>query len=167
MCPLTAPLLLSNLLIILWFWASFSIKLDLEFGHRKCTDKVHLGVVWKRLQSGLNALQRYNNNNNCLFVTYTIIQSITSSEICALHLTNPSAHAPGAVGSRRCGTRGAVGGSVPCSRISPQSWTIPAGAEIQTHNQVQPRVISQMLYRLGPDCPHNSPPPPRLSCGLN
>ncbi len=90
MCPLTAPLLLSNLLIILWFWASFSIKLDLEFGHRKCTDKVHLGVVWKRLQSGLNALQRYNNNNNCLFVTYTIIQSIASSEICALHLTNPS-----------------------------------------------------------------------------
>ncbi len=155
MCPLTAPLLLSNLLIILWFWASFPIKLDLEFGHRKCTDSVHLGVVWKRLQSGLNALQRYNNS---LFVTYTIIQSITSSEICALHLTNPSAHAPGAVGSRRCGTRGAVGGSVPCSRVSPQSWTIPAGAKIQTHNQVQPRVISQTLYPLGHDCPHNCPP---------
>ncbi len=29
---------------------------------------------------------------------------------------------------------GTVGGSVPCSRVSPQSWTIPAGAEIQTHN---------------------------------
>ncbi len=40
----------------------------------------------------------------------------------------------GAVGSRHCGTRGAVGGSVPCSRVSPQSWTLPAGAEIQTHN---------------------------------
>ncbi len=26
------------------------------------------------------------------------------------------------------------GGSVPCSRVSPQSWTIPAGAEIRTHN---------------------------------
>ncbi len=25
-------------------------------------------------------------------------------------------------------------GSVPCSRVSPQSWTIPAGAEIRTHN---------------------------------
>ncbi len=25
---------------------------------------------------------------------------------------------------------GAVGGSVPCSRVSPQSWTIPAEAEI-------------------------------------
>ncbi len=25
-------------------------------------------------------------------------------------------------------------GSVPCSRDSPQSWTIPAGAEIRTHN---------------------------------
>ncbi len=29
---------------------------------------------------------------------------------------------------------GAVGGSVPRSRVSPQSWTIPAGAEIRTHN---------------------------------
>ncbi len=69
-----------------------------------------------------------------LFVTYTIIQSITSCEMCSLHLTHPSARTPGAVGSRHCGTRGAFGGSVPCSRISPQSWIIPAGAEIRTHN---------------------------------
>ncbi len=69
-----------------------------------------------------------------LFVTYTIIESITSSEMCSLYLTYPSAHTPGAVGSQCCGTRGAVGGSVPCSRVSPQSWTIPAGAEIRTHN---------------------------------
>ncbi len=69
-----------------------------------------------------------------LFVTCTIIQSITSSEMCSLHLTHPSAHTPGAVGSQRCGAQGAVGGSVPCSRVSPQSWTIPAGAEIRTHN---------------------------------
>ncbi len=41
------------------------------------------------------------------------------SEMCSLHLTHPS----GAVGSRHCGARGAVGGSVPCSRVSPQSWT--------------------------------------------
>ncbi len=66
-----------------------------------------------------------------LFVTYKIIQSITSSEMCSLHLTHPSAHTLGAVGSRHCGARGAVGGSVPCSRVSPQSWTIPAGAEIR------------------------------------
>ncbi len=39
-------------------------------------------------------------------------------------------HTLGAVGSRHCGAQGAVGGSVPCSRVSPQSWTIPAGAEI-------------------------------------
>ncbi len=32
-----------------------------------------------------------------LFVTYTIIQSITSSEMCSLYLTHPSAHTPGAV----------------------------------------------------------------------
>jgi len=47
-----------------------------------------------------------------------------------IHLT----HTLGAVGSLRSGAQGAVGGSVPCSMVSPQSWTIPAGAEIQTHN---------------------------------
>ncbi len=47
----------------------------------------------------------------------------------ALHLTHPkcthtavNTHTPGAVGSHLCcGARGAVGGSVPCSR-APQSW---------------------------------------------
>ncbi len=48
--------------------------------------------------------------------------------------THTHTHTPGAVGSQRCGARGAVGGSVPCSRVSPQSWTIPAGTEIRTHN---------------------------------
>ncbi len=67
-----------------------------------------------------------------LFVIYTIIQSITSSEMCSLHLTQPSAHTLGAVGAAV--SAGAVGGSVPCSRVSPQSWTIPAAAEIRTHN---------------------------------
>ncbi len=59
--------------------------------------------------------------------------------MCALHLTHPSAHTqqwvvnkhththththtPGAVGSQCCGARGAVGGLVPCSRVSPQLW---------------------------------------------
>ncbi len=54
--------------------------------------------------------------------------------MCALHLTHPSAHTLGAVGSRRSGARGEVGGSVTYSSVSPQSWTIPARAEIRTHN---------------------------------
>ncbi len=49
--------------------------------------------------------------------------------------------------SQRCGARGAVGGSVPCSRVSPQSWTIPAGAE-----NPQPQITSPALYPLGHDC---------------
>ncbi len=44
--------------------------------------------------------------------------------------------------------RGAVGGSVPCSRVSPQSWTFPAGAE-----NPQPQITSPALYPLGHDCP--------------
>ncbi len=31
-------------------------------------------------------------------------------------------HTPGAVDSQCCGAQGAVGGSVPCSRVSPESW---------------------------------------------
>ncbi len=55
--------------------------------------------------------------------------------------------------------RGAVGGSVSCSR-TPQSWywrrilpppTIPAGHEIQTHNLP---VTSPTCYPLGHDCPY-------------
>ncbi len=47
--------------------------------------------------------------------------------ICSLHLTHPSAHSQQwthtwSSGQPYCGARGAVGGSVPCSRVSPQSW---------------------------------------------
>ncbi len=50
------------------------------------------------------------------------------------------------------------GGSVPCSRVSPQSRTLPARAGIRTHNLGLPRVSSPTLYSLGHDCP---------SCGLS
>ncbi len=80
--------------------------------------------------------------------------------------THSSEHTPGAVGSQCCGARGAVGGSVPCSRVSPQSWywrwreywlftpppTIPAGPGTRTHNL---QVTSPTLYPLGHDCPTN------------
>ncbi len=71
------------------------------------------------------------------------------SEMCSLHLTHPS----GAVGSRHCSARGAVGGSVPCSRASPQSRTLTARARSRTHNLGLPRVSNPMLYPLGHDCP--------------
>ncbi len=47
-------------------------------------------------------------------------------------------------------TRGAVGGSVPCSRVSPQSWTIPTQSR---DSNPQPRVTSPMLYPLEPRLP--------------
>ncbi len=98
----------------------------------------------------LSLIQIQYKLSSDLFVTYTIIQSIMRSEMCSLRLTHPSAHTPGAVGSRHCGARGAVGGSVPCS---PESWTLPARAGIRTHNLGLPRVSSPTLYPLGHDCP--------------
>ncbi len=108
---------------------------------------VYNGVAWSR------QIQIQINLRWALFVTYTIIQSIMRSEMCSLHLTHPS----GAVGSRHSSTRGAVGGSVPCSRVSPQSWTLPARAGIRTNNLGLPRVSSPTLYPLGHDCPPSSP----------
>ncbi len=72
--------------------------------------------------------------------------------MCSLHLTHPS----GAVGSQYCSAQGAVGGSVPCSRVSPQSWTLPARAGIRTHNLGLPRVSNPTLYPLGHDCHYTS-----------
>ncbi len=60
--------------------------------------------------------------------------------MCSLHLTHPS----GAVGSRHCGARGAVG--VRC--LAQGSWTLPARAGIRTHNLGLPRVSSPTLYPL-------------------
>ncbi len=54
--------------------------------------------------------------------------------MCYLHLTHPSAHTLGAVGSRHSSAREAVGGLVPYSGVSSQLWAISTGAEIQTHN---------------------------------
>ncbi len=80
--------------------------------------------------------------------------------ICALHLTHPSAHTqqwvvnththtvnthtPGAVGSQCCGARGAVGGSVPCSRVSPGI----EGGESTGHSL--PHLQSLLYLRLEP-----------------
>ncbi len=47
--------------------------------------------------------------------TYTAVNTHT-------HTHTHCENTPGAVGSQCCAARGAVGGSVPCSRVSPQSW---------------------------------------------
>ncbi len=75
------------------------------------------------------------------FVTYTIIQSITSSEICALHLTHPSAHTPGAVGSRGFG-----------ALLKGLTSVVDNYCRSRDSNQ-QPQVTSPTLYPLGHDCP--------------
>ncbi len=83
---------------------------------------------------------------------------ITSSEMYSLHLTHPKWTHTRSSGQPCYSTRGAVGGSVLCSR-TPQSWywrrilpppTIPAGPEIQTHNLP---LTSPTRYPLGHDCP--------------
>ncbi len=64
--------------------------------------------------------------------------------MCSLHLTHPSAHTWSSGQPTCAAPGGAVGGSVPCPRVSPQSWTLPARAGIRTHNLGLPRVSSLM-----------------------
>ncbi len=83
---------------------------------------------------------------------------ITSSEMYSLHLTHPKWTHTRSSGQPCYSARGAVGGSVSCSR-TPQSWywrrilpppTIPAGPEIRTHNLP---LTSPTRFPLGHDCP--------------
>ncbi len=76
----------------------------------------------------------------------------------SLHLAHPKWTHTRSSGQPCYSARGAVGGSVPCSR-TPQSWywrrilpppTIPAGPEIRTHNLP---LTSPTRYPLGHDCP--------------
>ncbi len=73
----------------------------------------------------------YNNNKQiklgwALFVTYTIIQSIMSSEMCSLHLTHPSVHT--------------WSSGQPTVQRQGSSRGLPARAGIRTHNLGLPRV---------------------------
>ncbi len=87
---------------------------------------------------------------------------ITSSEMYSLHLTHPKWTHTRSSGQPCYSARGAVGGSVSCSR-TPQSWywrrilpppTIPAGPEIRTHNLP---LTSLTRYPLGHNCPTTAP----------
>ncbi len=63
--------------------------------------------------------------------------------MCSLHLTHPSAHTQ----------RGAVGGSLPCSRVSLQSWTMPELRFEPTTSDYQSNALSTR-----PRLPLNSTP---------
>ncbi len=101
----------------------------------------------------------YNYTNTIkIKCIYFICHIHNYTEYNSLHLTHPSAHTLGAVGSRLCGVRGAVGGSGPCSRVSPQSWILPARAGIRTHNLGLPRVSrlphnKKVFFRATPSPP--------------
>ncbi len=80
-----------------------------------------------------------------LFVPYKIIQSITSSEMCSLHLTHPSAHTPGAVGSS--------GSSRGFGALLKGLTSVVDNSCRSRDSNPQPRVTSPTLYPLGHGCP--------------
>ncbi len=94
---------------------------------------------------------RSSNNFHSVFyklssdeLTYTIIYTEYNEEWNVFSAFNPSKWSSGQP-TLRC--------SVPCSRVSPQSWTLPARAGIRTDNLKLPWVSSPTLYPLGHDCP--------------
>ncbi len=75
--------------------------------------------------------------------------------MCALHLTRPSAHTVGAVGSRRCGAQGAVGDSD--ALLKCLTSVMDNSCRSRDLNP-QPRVKSPTLYPLGHGCPSMAAP---------
>ncbi len=154
----------------MWFWRRFfsfsvltvSFGLGLGLGLEPLWTRSWLGLepLWTRTWLGLKPLWTwtclgldkggldYSPNTHTHLEQWAHTHTHTWSSGNTHTHTHTHTHAPGAVGSQRCGARGAVGGSVPCSRVSLQSWTIPAGAE----NPQDPASPSPALYPLGHDC---------------
>ncbi len=85
-----------------------------------------------------------------LFVTYTILQSITSSEMCSLYLTHPSAH----TWSSGQPTRRRPGSSWGFSALLKGLTSVVDNSCQSRDTNPQPRITSPTLYSLGHDCLH-------------
>ncbi len=115
-----------------WFWKHLALKIQLN--------------VSLTIQNTIQIKLRW-----ALFVTYTIIQSI----MCSLHLTHPS----GAVGSQRCGDRGAVGGltsvvdtSCQSRDSNPQPW-VTSGFKSNALS-IRPRLPQFSAFNLSAYAPY-------------
>ncbi len=86
-----------------------------------------------------------------LFVTYTIIQSITSSEICSLRLTHPSTHTLG--GSSEQPTLRRPGSSWGFGALLKGLTSVVDNSCRSRDSNPQPRVTSPTLYPLEPRLP--------------
>ncbi len=101
------------------------------------TNKAFTGLEWHRGKWLIIKLRW------ALFVTYTITQSITSSEMCSLHLTHQSAHTLGTVGSRCC-----PGSSWGFSALLKGLTSVMNNSCRGRDSNPQPRVTSPTLYPL-------------------
>ncbi len=86
------------------------------------------------------------------FVKYTIIQNITSSEMCSLHLTHSSAHtwSSGQPALLRC-----PGSSRGFSALLKGLTSVVDNSCRSRDSNPQPQVTCPTLYLLGHDCPHD------------
>ncbi len=74
--------------------------------------------------------------------------------MCSLHLTHPSTHTLGAVGSRHCGAGEQLG-----VRCLAQGSHLSHWQFLQEPRDPRPRITSPTLYPLGHDCPNYVPLP--------
>ncbi len=86
----------------------------------------------------------------CFFVTYAIIQSSTSSEMCALHLTHPCAHTHFEQWAADVAVPGEQLGF--CPLLKSLTSVMDNSCRSRDSNP-QPRVTSLTLYPLGHGCP--------------
>ncbi len=88
-----------------------------------------------------------------LFVTHTIIQSLTSSEMCSLHLTHPITH----TWSRGQPTFRCPGSSWGFSALLKGLTSVVDNSCQSRDSDPQPQVTSPTIYPLGHNCPQQVP----------
>ncbi len=91
--------------------------------------------------------------NMFLFVTHTIIQSLTSSEMCSLHLTHPITH----TWSRGQPTFRCPGSSWGFSALLKGLTSVMDNSCRSRDSDPQPQVTSPTIYPLGHNCPQQVP----------
>ncbi len=102
-------------------WTFLSVISDRSLSNKLGGGDLNLSTQHSRLKKSplaTDIVSEWMSEVTCGQVWWPILR------ICALHLTHPSAHTNSSehTHTHREHTPGAVGGSVPCSRVWPQSW---------------------------------------------
>ncbi len=131
---IVVPLCTASLKCVIFYNAPLSDKhslLWLTKWHRALWLAEHHKPRWKCNSLTQDSAFKFRRKRHILYLSHTQLYD-QQWNLCSAFNPSKCTHTWSS-GQLTLRHRGAVGGSVTCSRLSPQSWTIPAGADIRTH----------------------------------